>query len=644
MDPWDPWEPLKARINEILEANRRSLEGVEEWFRAKSAALWRWFFWFIEEEEPYRPLLVPRKPRRWPRRGYSWLRDLRVAERIPHLERHIPHLPDRARREAAAIVREYRAREEIARLREQAPREYRDPRRYWRHALTIKAREQAFLEDLAGDLELLAVRERVERWREWARRVRLYLRWVRERISELQSLLGSLEGTVTDRLTGRPIAGARLRLLELGLEAATDSSGRYVFRDIPSGEYTLTVEAPGYRPTALRVRVVGRTVQDVALEPLAGSLEGWVRDALTKKPIRGARVTVEFVWAGEARKLEAATDEHGYYRIDGIPPGRWAARCEAPDYLPASDTVEIRPGEVARKDWDLVPAFGSLEGFVRDAKTKEPIKGAVVEVEVIAEGKVRLLRELTDKDGHYRIDGIPPGKWKATVRAPGYAPASQDVEIRPGEVTRKDWELYKAPTRIIQGRMYYRTYFRRYTPDPFAFVAVIAKTFEPDRPELREEEMLRAVEEVEDAIAISLTLGGRVRREEYERLLEMGWTDAHFRAQGIITHIVDGRDERTIPMGEVEEEAEVLVREWAKRGIRRTVEEAVGELMATPWYYVVFYREERGRTKVYREYFGRIMLKDGRWVAEKPLFITSEPPELSFKEIVSSWRETVEKE
>jgi protocatechuate 3,4-dioxygenase beta subunit len=628
------WEALKARINEILEANRRSLEGVEEWFRAKSSALWRWFFWFIEEEEPYRPLLRPRKPRRWPRRGYSWLRDIPVADRIPHLEEHISSLPERARREALAIIREFRAREEIAKLRKEAPRKYRDPRGYWRHALTIKAREEAFLEDLARDLELLAQRERIERWREWAWRVRLYLRWVRERISELQSLLGSLEGTVTDRLTGVPIPGARLRLVELELEVVTDSSGRYLFPDIPSGEYTLTAEAPGYRPVALKVRVVGRTVQDVVLEPLSGSLEGWVRDAVTKKPIKGATVTVEFVWAGQARTLKATTDEHGYYRIDGIPLGRWTVRCEAPDYLPASDTVEIRLGEV-RKDWELVPSFGSLEGFVRDAKTKQPIKGAIVEVEVVAEGKVRLLRDMTDKDGHYRIDRIPPGKWKATVRAPGYAPASQDVEIRPGEVTRKDWELHKAPTRIIQGRMYYRTYMRRYTPDPFAFVAVIAKTFEPDRPELREEEMLRAVKEVEDAIAISLAFGRKIRREEYERLVEMGWTDANFSAQRIISFIVDGRDERTISMDELREEAETLA-SW--RGEPEKVEEAMRDLLDTPWYYVVFYRKVGRETRVYREYFGRIRYQAGRWVVDTD-YLSSDGPRHSLPEIVSSWIE-----
>jgi hypothetical protein len=49
-----------------------------------------------------------------------------------------------------------------------------------------------------------------------------------------------------------------------------------------------------------------------------------------------------------------------------------------------------------------------------------------------------------------------------------------------------------------------------------------------------------------------------------------------------------------------------------------------------------------GRTRVYREYFGRMALVDGRWVTERPEFTTSEPPELSFREIVSSWRETAE--
>ncbi|MEZ4589483.1 MAG: carboxypeptidase regulatory-like domain-containing protein, partial [Gemmatimonadales bacterium] len=53
----------------------------------------------------------------------------------------------------------------------------------------------------------------------------------------------SIRGTVTDRATERPIANAVVLLVERSTRAATDPDGNYQFRDLPAGQYTVTVRA-----------------------------------------------------------------------------------------------------------------------------------------------------------------------------------------------------------------------------------------------------------------------------------------------------------------------------------------------------------------------------------------------------------------
>src|SRR5215470_18640208 len=61
---------------------------------------------------------------------------------------------------------------------------------------------------------------------------------------------GQFEGTVTDP-TGAAIAGAKVTVTNLGTNlsqtVASNSSGLYTARELPIGEYKLTVEASGFK-------------------------------------------------------------------------------------------------------------------------------------------------------------------------------------------------------------------------------------------------------------------------------------------------------------------------------------------------------------------------------------------------------------
>src|SRR5439155_25887853 len=79
-----------------------------------------------------------------------------------------------------------------------------------------------------------------------------------------QVLYGSLTGNVTDA-SGGAVPGARVEALNAGTgiakEAVTDDRGAYLFTDLQTGAYKLTVSAPSFRTVVQeRVAVNANTV------------------------------------------------------------------------------------------------------------------------------------------------------------------------------------------------------------------------------------------------------------------------------------------------------------------------------------------------------------------------------------------------
>jgi chitodextrinase len=79
---------------------------------------------------------------------------------------------------------------------------------------------------------------------------------------------GVLHGTVRNERTSRPVANALVTLSVQGKRyiSTTDSSGRYVFRNLDSGRYSVTFRARDYRSKSISVKIDNdRVVRDVTL-------------------------------------------------------------------------------------------------------------------------------------------------------------------------------------------------------------------------------------------------------------------------------------------------------------------------------------------------------------------------------------------
>ena len=67
---------------------------------------------------------------------------------------------------------------------------------------------------------------------------------------------GEIYGTVYQSDLEQPVASARVRIVETNQRTTTDPNGEFRVRDLPAGEYTLTISATGYnRPTDVVITI-----------------------------------------------------------------------------------------------------------------------------------------------------------------------------------------------------------------------------------------------------------------------------------------------------------------------------------------------------------------------------------------------------
>ena len=78
---------------------------------------------------------------------------------------------------------------------------------------------------------------------------------------------GSIRGVVTEDFSGGPLAGVRVTVIETGARVESSDQGIYTVRDLPPGEYTLSLFKEGYaQQVASRVRVEANALTDLDVQ------------------------------------------------------------------------------------------------------------------------------------------------------------------------------------------------------------------------------------------------------------------------------------------------------------------------------------------------------------------------------------------
>jgi protocatechuate 3,4-dioxygenase beta subunit len=269
--------------------------------------------------------------------------------------------------------------------------------------------------------------------------------------AELRMLPGGTVGGVVLSLTSTPLAGAAVSLsagagggrgrgggfggFAGGDTTVTDDAGRFRFRHVTAGRYTVSASLRGHGTTPADVILqVGESRENLVLSLASGTR---IRGVVSGLPT-ALRASVRVFASGPdgyGAATSAAAD--GSFELTGAPAGPVDLRATAGDpttgMRSASAQVEIAEGEDEAQAQIVFESGFSLSGTV--TRNGQPVDGATVSASRGGGGPFTSAR--TSASGTYRLEGLSEGTYNVTVSAPGgpgAAPRPQSITIN-GDAT-----------------------------------------------------------------------------------------------------------------------------------------------------------------------------------------------------------------
>jgi hypothetical protein len=247
--------------------------------------------------------------------------------------------------------------------------------------------------------------------------------------------VGVLFGIVTGLPpAGRGKAGHGVVQVDTAQESAeglVDEGGNYRIENAPSG--TITVIAH-YKSTTAERRSPPRTMELEAGQAvrvdldLGGTIS--VHGAVTAdgKPMPG--IAVGFVKDGSDAGA-ATTREDGTYEMPLAAPGTYLIFARVADRGPSGLQLrEIRGGETVNLDL----AEQVVSGTIVDAASQEPIAGASVTLTADVPNVAETLGDaVVGREGRFQLLTGASGSYRLVASAPGYAQATQRIQLGNGD-------------------------------------------------------------------------------------------------------------------------------------------------------------------------------------------------------------------
>ena len=293
----------------------------------------------------------------------------------------------------------------------------------------------------------------------------------------------SIEGTVTNSVTGAPVPRARVTVHgETRYQTTSAADGRFSIAGVAAGNYTAWAERVGFSsPMSFRSRVQltlkaddSKSGLEIKLAP-TGAIAGRVIDS-DGEPVQGASVSALGPYTNE----NATTDEKGQFRIGGLTPAKYRVKASSPGdmmggrpEIRTDGTAEVHnassyyPGVLIEKEAGLVQVHSGGESagvdiklvrvpFVRvSGKVSGLPQGAENLSVMIWQGDSGTGRPLK-KDGTFELWRLDPGKYylSADWQTPnGEQAQTAPIEIEVAGSNIGNLELRFVPPSNISGRL-----------------------------------------------------------------------------------------------------------------------------------------------------------------------------------------------
>lgn len=184
----------------------------------------------------------------------------------------------------------------------------------------------------------------------------------------------------------------------------TGEGGSFQIDRVIPASYYLIATINGYGRGAQNLgAIIGQQVRrgvTLTLQPRTGRISGIVRDAANRRGISGASVYAQ-IPGGD--RFEAQANDTGFYRITGLPGGRFTVRASKAAYASAdTSNFELAAGGDAARDFSLEANDGRITGAVR-GPDNAGLRGATVTAQ---DSLGNYASATSDASGQFTLSGL----------------------------------------------------------------------------------------------------------------------------------------------------------------------------------------------------------------------------------------------